>query len=218
MRATKRVGLAAVVVVALIVGFAAPASAVPVDVVSGRLTTVLANFDLTPGSQGTPPCPEKPNTLDATTSANGTWGLTGGFSGQFQLPAGSGNWYQADFTIVGVANATWTGTAPTQVLNGTLVIQVAIYRLQQAGGPLNCAKTDLRCRVTGAITLNAPQNPPQPTSTYKSLGSGLPATIPGDLVTLSGTGPVQVKSPCTPPFSALGGTQVQLKDLQAVVL
>jgi hypothetical protein len=214
MRTTKNLALAAAVLLTLLTGLATPAGASnPLAVRSGTLTTgPLGNFDLTPGSGGgtPPPCPTKPNTMVATTQANGTWTLTGGFSGQFELPAASGSWYQAEFAVLQVVNPTWGAPAPagTHPLGGTVIVRVEIYQLQFQGGPLTCAKTNLRCRITSAQAI-------QPGSTYKyASGSGLPATLLGDDITLNTSG-TAVTSSCSPPFNAVGGTVVSLTALQA---
>jgi hypothetical protein len=233
MRTAKKLGLAAVVVFALFAGFAAPAGATrPVEIVSGTLTTVLGNFDLTPGSQGTPPCPEKPDTLAFTTTLTtpgppptGTWTLNGTFSGQFQFPPLSGNWFQADFTILPGSGGTWTGatqpppTPSTQPMLGTIGVQVRIYQLFLAGQPVNCQKNNLRCIISGVFRL-------QSTSTYKTLAGnpGLPTTTTGDLVTIdAATGPQPAFPPlsvssCSPPWNAVGGTNAQITNLQARIL
>jgi hypothetical protein len=213
MNATKKLGLAAATVLALFIGFAAPAGASSrVEVTGGSLNTVLGAFDLTPGSQGVVPCPEKADTLTFTTTAT-NWTLANAFSGQFQFPAGSGNWYQADFTVLPGSGGTWSGTAPSQPLAGTIGIQVRIYQLQLSGGPLTCAKTNLRCIITGAFTLAA-------SSAYQAgTGApGLPTTTTGDQGVINATSAPLVTSSCSPPWNGVGGTVATLAGLQATVL
>lgn len=84
-------------VIAVVIALTAPAAATnPAWVTAGTLTTVLGNFDLAPGAYGPTPCPDKPDNLQFTTTANGGWTLAGAFSRQVELPASSGNWYQLD--------------------------------------------------------------------------------------------------------------------------
>lgn len=205
MNATKKFGLAATVVVALLIGFAAPASATdhPAQITSGMLNTFLGSFDLAPGSQGTPPCPPKANTLRLTTEADGTWSVSGGYAGQFQFPAGSGTWYQADFTMLAGSAGTWTGPGPTHPVAGTLAIQVRITRIGSATSP-NCAKTDLRCIITGIFGV---------TGTYNG-ASPLPTTTVGDTVSLNGSTSVPLQtSSCTIPWVFVGGTNATLTNV-----
>jgi hypothetical protein len=212
---TKRLAVVATAVVALIVGFAAPAGASrPLEIASGTWTTVISLFDidLTPGSQGPKPCgDDKPDTLAFTTTAT-SWTLTGGFSRQRQMPAGSGNWYQYDFTVL-FGTGTWAGVAPTQTLAGNVIINIRITLITANGSPINCAKTNQVCTMnSNQILRNTP-----PLSTYKAVsGPGLPTTLIGDRVTLLTTGTIVVGS-CSPPFNAVGGSTASFDDLQAVV-
>jgi hypothetical protein len=218
MRTTRKLGLAAAVLVSLVIGFSAPAGAAGAEVVSGTLTTVLGDFDLTPGSQGPGPCPDKADTLTFTTTAGGTWQVAGTFSGQFQFPAGSGNWYQADFTMLAGSQGNWGGAAPTQTLTGNLIVRVDLYLEKLASDPTaNCTKSNLRCRITGAFALTA-------ASTYKSAGAGgvgpgLPTTTAGDLATITANtfAPLQVAN-CTAPWNGVAGTAASLTNAQFKVL
>lgn len=215
MRLLTKLALLAALVLATIAGTATPASATtPAEITSGVITTVLGNIDLTPGSQGTPPCPEKPTTWTFTTTTGpDRWSLGGSFSRQFQFPPGSGNWYQVDRTVLPGSGGPWTGAAPTQTLTGTIAIQTRYYQLQLTGGPLNCAKTNLRCILTGAFTVAA-------TSTYKPTAGapGLPTTTTGDAATLNATSGAMVVSSCSPPWNGWGGTVMTLTNLQLSVL
>jgi hypothetical protein len=209
----------------LFAGFATPAGAVGAEVVSGTLTTALGDFDLTPGSQGEPPCPDKAdNVAFQKTKTNngpppsGTWTVAGFFSGQFQFPAGSGNWYQADFTFLAGSNGTWGLAPPTQALAGNVVLRLDIYLEKLASDPTaNCTKSNLRCRITGAFALTA-------ASTYKSAGAGgvgpgLPTTTAGDLLTITANtfAPLQVAS-CTAPWNGVAGTNAQLTNVQLRIM
>lgn len=212
---TKKLGVVATAVLALIVGFAAPAGASrPLEIASGSWTTIISLFDidLTPGSQGPKPCgDDKPATLTFTTTAT-SWTLQGGFSRQRQMPAGSSNWYQYDFTVLFGAG-TWAGVAPTQTLAGNVVINLRITLITANGSPVNCTKTNQVCTMnSNQILRNTP-----PLSTYKGVsGSGLPTTLIGDQVTLLTTGTIVVGS-CSPPFNALGSSTASFDDLQVVV-
>jgi hypothetical protein len=205
MNAPKKIALATTLIVALVVGLAPPTAATdqPVETTSGTLMTVVGNFDLAPSGAPTP-CPDKESDRVFTTSANGTWSLAGSRSIQYQLPPGSGNWYQADRTVLFNSGTTWSGTAPTQSLAGTLVIQQRIYQLQLSGGPLNCEKNNLMCIINGVFTIDPV------TSTYRAIaGPGLPATAPGDEVFINASGPLVVSS-CRPPWNSVGGTTATL--------
>lgn len=210
MKTSKKLGLGVAMVVALFIGFGTPAGAAgpyPLSVTAGTLTTTLGDFDLAPGSSGTPPCPEKAGTL-ALTTGSGTWTVAGNFNGRFQFPTGSGNWYQADFTMLPGSGGTWSGGASPYALAGTVGIQVRIYQLQAAGGPVNCEKTNLRCIITAAFSV-----------TGSLTGTGtLPVVNPGSVAVLSGTtvAPLNVAS-CTAPWNAVGGTNATLTGLTMVV-
>jgi hypothetical protein len=209
MRTTK-IGLAALLALTLALGLAAPAAASsPGEVESGTWDTALGSIDLTPGSQGPPPCPEKPSTLVWSTAANpNIWTLTGGWSFQFQFPAASGIWYQIDFTVL-AGNGNWAGTAPTQGLTGSIVLRADYFFIGGGGNP-NCMKTVLVCRVTTTQVLQAPA------STYKG-HPGLPTTSVGDLVTLTTTGTI-IATNCPPPFNAMGGASGGFTNLQIVLI
>jgi hypothetical protein len=215
MRLLTKLALLATLVLATIAGTATPASATSsVEVTSGTITTVLGNIDLTPGSQGPMPCPEKSSRWQfTTTTAPDRWTLSGSFSRQFEFPAGSGNWYQVDRTVLPGPGGAWSGMAPTQALTGAIGIQTRYYQLQLAGGPLNCAKTNLRCILTGAFTVAA-------TSTYKAApgAPGLPVTTSSDSATIDATSGPMVTSSCTPPWNGWGGTTMTLTNLQLTVL
>jgi hypothetical protein len=210
MISTKKIGLAATILVALFIGFATPAAASdrPIQVTSGMLNTFLGSFDLTPGSQGTPPCPPKTSTLRLTTNANGTWSVGGSYAGQFQFPAGSGTWYQADFTMLAGSGGTWTGAGPTHPVAGTIAIQVRITRIGSATSP-NCTKSDLRCIITGVFAV---------TGTYAG-AAPLPTTTVGDTISFNGntTSPLQTSS-CTIPWSFVGGTNATLTNVTMTLI
>jgi hypothetical protein len=209
MKTTKKLGFAAAIVVAMFIGFAAPAAATdrPIKVTSGTLDTFLGSFDLAPGSQGTPPCPEKVSTLKLTTSANGTWSTLGSYAGQFQFPAGSGTWYQADFTMLAGSGGTWSGAGPVHPVTGTLGIQVRITRIGSASSP-NCAKTDLRCIITGLFAV---------TGTYSG-ASPLPTTTTNDTILFNGnTVTPLTTSSCTIPWIFVGGTNATLNNVTMTV-
>jgi hypothetical protein len=206
MKTSKKLGLGVAMVVALFIGFATPAAAggpYPLGVTSGTLTTTIGDFNLAPGSSGTPPCPEKAGTLALTTAASpNTWSVTGAFNGRFQFPAGSGNWYQADFTMLPGSGGSWSGTSSPYALTGSVGIQVRIYQLQLAGGPVNCAKTNLRCIITAAFSVTG------------SFTGTLPTAAVGDTAVISGTTAAPlVTSSCSPPWNSVGGTNATLTSL-----
>jgi len=214
MHRTKKLTLAAVAAVALLIGLATPAAAggpYPLEVTGGTLNTVLGTFDLTPGSQGTPPCPEKASTLalrtdnDASPAGANRWSVGGTFSGQFRLgtpPAGP--WYQADFTVV--ANGTYAANPtppPDYFLTGTVTVQVRIYELN----PATCLKDTLKCIIAGRFVI-----------TSGEFNGTLPNSAVGDTAVLDGStgvpgGLALVTSSCSAPFVAANGSNATLVDL-----
>jgi hypothetical protein len=216
MKVTQRLAAAAVAAT-LLAGLATmPASATNLlQLDYGVLTTsgFPTTFDFVHASQGPRPCADKPPTLRFTADANGTWTLGGGFSHQFQFPTASGNWYQSDFTILTGSGGGWSGTAPFQPLTGTVGLQLRIYQLQLAGGPLLCQKTNLRCIMTGAFAL-------QPTSEYVAWAGppGLPTTTPGDRVTIDGSTPYLATSSCAPPWNSVSAGPASITDFDTTVL
>jgi hypothetical protein len=208
MRATKSLGPVAILVVAIIVGFAAPAGASkPTVVTAGLLNTVLGTFDLTPGSQGSEPCPEKTSTLKFTTTAGGGWSAGGSFARQFQFPSGSGIWFQIDFTFLLGSGGTWSGTGPTYPLTGVLAISKRVTFIGSASNP-DCTKTNVMCQaINGVFAV---------TGTYTGT---LPATRSGDQITFNGSTiiPLQTGSPCGPPWVAAGGTNATLSPLSMTI-
>jgi hypothetical protein len=217
MKTIKNLGLATAVVLALFLGFAAPAGATNlVDIQSGTLTTALGNFDL--GADPLPQCPEQTSTLRfTTTAAPNNWTLSGAFGGLFELPAGSGNIYRATFTILAGSGGAWGPLAAgTNALTGVVGVRVDIRAVSVNGSPVNCVGV-ATCTITGAFALQAG-------SAYKSAGTGgvgpgLPTTVAGDLVTITATtAQPLVVSNCAPPFNSVGGTNASLTNLQAVIL
>jgi hypothetical protein len=216
MKISTKVLLAVALVIMSVAGFATPASATsPVEVTGGTQMTVLYPFVNLPlfSDQGALPCPAKPSTLQLTTTTGpDRWTLSGGASVQFQHPPGSGNWFQIDRTIFPGSGGAWAGTAPTQALTGVIGMQIQVYQLQPVGGPLTCAKTNLRCIITAAYTLAA-------TSTYKAApGSpGLPSTTTSDSATVDAASGPTVTSSCAPPWNSIGATTTTLNNLQLTV-
>jgi hypothetical protein len=210
MRTSRKLALAVTATLALLVGTATPAAAngpFPIDVVGGSFDSIV-DFDLTPGSQGSPPCPEKATTLAMTfdgTTTSGTWTITGSKARQTQFPTGSAgaDWYQLDVTYLAGSGGTYAAVGsppPTDTLTGTMGIRIRVYRIGTPASP-NCSKTDLRCIITGAFGITSGD----------FVGNPLPNPLPGDDLHLTSTtiAPL-VTSSCTAPFFVLGGNPATL--------
>ncbi len=219
MRTTKKVGLTGAVVIALLLAMATPAAAggpYPIEVTGGTLETVIGDFDLTPGSQGTPPCSPGTSTValstdnDANPPGVGNFSVNGSYKSQFQQPAGSGHWYQADFTIIVIGVYTANPTPPPDyILVGTIiVVGVTITDIGQVGAPgfPNCSKNPVICNI-GAVNIPF---------TGEFHGS-LPNPATGDYAVIDATIPSLVASPCNPPFSALNGTPANIVGMKLEV-
>jgi hypothetical protein len=207
MRTSRTLSLVATAAVALLIATATPAAAngpFPIDVVAGSFNSVFGTFDLTPGSQGSPPCTEKPTTLAMTfdgTAGSGTWTISGTKSRQRQIPAGlpTADWYQIDVTYLsppsGGAYAAVGSPPPTDTLTGQMIIRIDLYRIGPAQNP-NCAKTIPVCRITGLYTISS--------------GTFVGNPLPGDTLDLTSTSGPLVVSQCIPPFNALNNTVATL--------
>jgi hypothetical protein len=214
----------------LFLALAAPASAnpYPLTVTGGTLTVAGNTFNLGPGAPG--PCPAKPSTLQALlipdnpsppappgTSPTGLIQVTGGWSSQFQLGTPpSGQWYQADFTILPAPPApppapqlrygplTVAGppiwTYPIVTVN-PIIFQARVYRIP------SCDKTDLACIITVRMTFTGTINSATPLMPY----------TPG-WVTLNGTSvaPHIVVASCSAPFVAWAGQTATIAGLTLV--
>lgn len=216
----KKGAVAIAAALGLFLAFASPASAntVGVEITGGSLTAAGNTFDLTPGSGGTPPCPEKADNINATftgTSASGTWSLTGAtWSSFFQLGTPpSGPWYQADFSIVS-GNGTYaaTGGSPAFSLSSTgpnhLIAQVRVYQVDSGG---TCAKDLLKCTITVRLQLTAG-------SSY--VQNSLPTAVTGDdaVINASSISPHISVSGCSAPFVSWAGQTATLNGLALQVL
>jgi hypothetical protein len=182
---------------------AAPASAntVALTITGGSLTAAGNTFDLAPGggNPNTPPCSEKADALNGTWNAGGTGSLSGGWSSMFQLGTPpTGQWYQADFTVLS-GNFTWALTSagpPTWTYSlasaapNHLILQVKLYRIP------SCAKTDLACTITVKLTVSGTM-----TST-----TALPTYTPGSInITATSVAPHMSVSGCSAPFVSWAG-------------
>ena len=195
------VALAAALSVVLLLATPAAANTVPLNMATGVISIAGNVFDLTtPG-----PCPEKPDTVAATFNAGGTWSIAGGWSSQFQLGTPpSGQWYQADFTILLNTGNTytfvsggppWTYSVATTGANH-VIFQMRIYRI----APGSCVKTDLACIITFRMSFTGTLTSTTALPTYTPGGMTLNGTLVG---TSSG-------SMCTPPFTPWPGQPISL--------
>lgn len=230
MRATRKIVAAVSTVVALLLALAAPAAADTrnADVGGGTLVTAGGSFSLAPG--GTVPCPQKPSTLGVTTAGNaitGTWSVGGTFSRQIQVPAGSGSWYQVDFTVTQAAAGGYTISSvgpPTWTygLTGQLIVQMDVHSIGTVGQPgfPSCAKS-LYCRIIGGFGITQGTyrgSVALPTLTVAPAAPSLLGRLVLDASTTAFGSPLVVQLCPNPPFNALGGTNASLAALEIRIL
>jgi len=210
----RKVVVALASVLALFVISANPAAAAGpfnIDITGGFLTAAGNTFDLTPGSQGTPPCSPKASTLvlNTDTPAAGQWTVTGTFTTFFRLGTPpSGPWYQADITIN--AKGTYSGSSPYTLATAAsqhLTFQARVYQVDTGG---SCAKDVLKCIIAGRAVSSA-----------GSYTGTLPASAVGDTGSLTAStgnagGLNMVTSSCAAPFVAWNGQVASLHPLNFI--
>jgi hypothetical protein len=215
----KRGAVAVATALCLFLVLASPASAnpYPLTVVGGSLTAAGNTFNLAAGGGGgggTPPCSSKASTLQVAIAGNansGTFTISGGWSSQFQLGTPpSGQWYQADFSVAGGGNGTYSLNAagpPNWTYNVSttgathVIFQVRIYRVP------NCDKSDLACIITVRMSFTGTLTSTAALPTYTPPAAPTPPTPDPGGINLNGASiaPHIAVASCSAPFVSWAG-------------